>query len=209
MAVYKYEPPEGQSSVNPIRDETDLKNFIGYFKKLRNKEANPKKAALYDRNYMLILVGVNTALRFSDLRRLTVEKVKYNYISQRDKKTGKENRFSLNKEIYKEVVSYIKRNDLQEGDFLFRSQQGYNQPLTRQQGYNIMQEVKKGIGIHYPIGTHTLRKTFGFWFYREFNDVVALQTILNHTSPQETLRYIGMQKIEVEEKRKHFILKDL
>lgn len=205
MKYFRFEG--GQSSVQPIRDETDLKNFINYFKKLRNMEPNPKKQKLYDRNYMLILVGVNTALRFSDLRRLTVDKVKFNYISQRDKKTNKENKFSLNKEIYEEVLSYIKRNNLQEGDFLFQSSERYNQPLTRQQGYNIIQQVKNGIGIHYQVGTHTLRKTFGFWFYRQFKDIVSLQSILNHTSPQQTLIYIGMQKVEVDEKRKHFILR--
>lgn len=206
MRQYKIE--QGQSSVNPIRDEDDLKNFINYFKKKRDKEVDPFKKKLYDRNYIMILVGVNTALRFSDLRRLTVGKVKFNYIIQRDKKTRKENKFSLHKDIFDEVQAYIKRQDLtDDDDFLFYSRKGVNKSLSRVQGYNIIQEIKDGIKLHYQVGTHTLRKTFGYWFYKQYGDVVALQSILNHSTPAMTLIYIGMQKVEVEEKRKHFILK--
>ena len=205
--AYSYNLPDGQSSVNPIRDEDDLKNFIYYFKKKRDKELNPKKAKLYDRNYMLVLLGVNTALRFSDLRRLTVDKVKYNQIVQRDKKTRKENKITLNSEIYDELMKYIKRQELTDVDYLFWSQKGVNKPLSRVQGYNIIQEIKEGCKIRYQIGTHTLRKTFGYWFYKQYGDVVALQRILNHSTPAMTLIYIGMQKKEVDEKRKQFIIK--
>lgn len=205
--AFSYNLPDGQSSVNPIRDEDDLRNFIYYFKKKRDKEPNPKKAKLYDRNYMMVLLGVNTALRFSDLRRLTVDKVKYNQIVQRDKKTRKENKITLNSEIYDELMKYIKRQNLIDVDYLFWSQKGVNKPLSRVQGYNIIQEIKEGCKIRYQIGTHTLRKTFGYWFYKQYGDVVALQRILNHSTPAMTLIYIGMQKKEVDEKRKQFIIK--
>lgn len=205
MRDYKIEA--GQSSVNPIRDEDDLRNVLYYFKKKRDAAASPKKQKMYDRNYMLIFLGVNTALRFSDLRRLSVEKVKNNFIYQRDKKTRKENKITLHDAVYKEVMDYIKRNELVDGDFLFPSQKGVNKPLTRVQGYEIMQQVKKGCKIPYNIGTHTLRKTYGFWFYRQTGDIVALQSILNHSTPAQTLIYIGMQQKEVDTKRKGFILK--
>lgn len=205
MRNYRIE--QGQSSVNPIRDKDDLKNFINYFKKLRDKETNPTKAKLYDRNYMMILLGVNAALRFSDLRRLTVDKVKFNYIVQRDKKTRKENKFSLNKEIYNELQDYIKRQELGDEDYLFYSRKGVNKSLSRVQGYNIIQNIKEGIRIHYPVGTHTLRKTFGYWFYKQYNDVVTLQRILNHSNPSVTLIYIGVLDKEVQEKRTDFLLK--
>lgn len=205
MKEYKIEA--GQSSVNPIRDPDDLYNCINYFKKLRDTEPNAKKQKLYDRNYILFLLGINTALRFSDLRRLTVEKVKDNYIYQRDKKTRKENKITLHTDIYKEVMSYIKRNNLYVTDYLFWSRKGVNKPLTRVMGYNIMQQLKEGCKIPYNIGTHSLRKTYGYWFYKQTGDIVALQAILNHSTPSQTLIYIGMQQKEVEEKRKGFVLK--
>ena len=196
----------GQASVNPIRDEDDLHNVINFYKKKRDRARSDSKRRLYDRNYILILTGINTALRFSDLRRLTVEKVKYNYIYQRDKKTGKENKITLHTDIYNELLKYIARNELHDSDYLFWSSKGVNKPLTRVMGYNIMQDVKEGCKIHYNIGTHTLRKTFGFWFYKQTGDVVALQYILNHATPAQTLIYIGMQKTEVDNKRKKFKL---
>ena len=115
MKGYKIE--QGQASVNPIRDADDLKNFINFYKKKRDQEEDETKKKLYDRNYMLILIGVNAALRFSDLRRLTVEKVKYNEIYQRDKKTRKENKFSLNKDVFNELLKYIKRQNLTDDDY--------------------------------------------------------------------------------------------
>ena len=205
MKDYKIEA--GQSSVNPIRDEDDLRNCIYFFKKKRDTATSESKRRIYDRNYMLFFVGINTALRFSDLRRLSVDKVKTNYIYQRDKKTRKENKITLHNDVYKEVMSYIQRNNLTDGDYLFFSQKGLNKPLTRTQGYEIIQQIKKGCKIPYNIGTHTLRKTYGFWFYRQTGDIVALQSILNHSTPAQTLIYIGMQQKEVETKRKGFILR--
>lgn len=204
MKGYKIE--QGQASVNPIRDADDLKNFINFYKKKRDQEEDETKKKLYDRNYMLILIGVNAALRFSDLRRLTVEKVKYNEIYQRDKKTRKENKFSLNKDVFNELLKYIKRQNLTDDDYLFWSSKGYNKPLSRVQGYNIIQEIKRGIKIHYKVGTHTLRKTFGYWFYKKYNDVVTLQNILNHSNPSVTLIYIGVVQKEVQSKRDDFKL---
>ena len=42
------------------------------------------------------------------------------------------------------------------------------------------------------IGSHSLRKTFGFWNYELYKDVAILQEIFNHSSPSITLRYIGI-----------------
>ena len=201
-----YRIEAGQSSVNPVKTERDLRNFIDAWRNVRDDEAKPEKAALADRNYMLILVGINTALRFSDLRRLTVAKVRYNSIEQRDRKTGKENKFSLNPKVYKEVMAYIERRGLHANDCLFPSRKGENSPITQQQGFNIVRKAGEMAGIHYKLGTHTLRKTYGFWFYRQTGDIVALQSILNHSSPAQTLIYIGMQRAEVQEKRSKFAL---
>lgn len=197
----------GQSSVLPVTDRTDLGNFVNCWKKVRDREADPKRAREADRNWMMVLLGVNTALRFSDLRRLKAGEIRNNYVDQRDLKTGKENRFSLNPEIRREAEAYIRRNGLLDGDYLFTSLDGRNVPLTRQQGYNIIRKAGEMCGLRYPVGTHTLRKTYGYWFYRETGDVVALQTILNHSSPATTLIYIGMRRKEVDEKRAKFVIK--
>jgi integrase len=44
------------------------------------------------------------------------------------------------------------------------------------------------------IGTHTLRKTFGYLFYQKTKDVAQLQELFNHSAPSVTLRYIGINQ---------------
>ena len=56
------------------------------------------------------------------------------------------------------------------------------------------------------IGTHTMRKTFGYWFYKQTKDVAKLQSLLNHSHPEITLRYIGITDEEIEADLQHFVL---
>ncbi|MBP5615545.1 MAG: tyrosine-type recombinase/integrase, partial [Alphaproteobacteria bacterium] len=60
--------------------------------------------------------------------------------------------------------------------------------------------------INGNFGTHTLRKTFGYHFYRQFNDIVMLQKILNHSHPAITLRYIGIEQDEINNSYHQFVL---
>ena len=48
------------------------------------------------------------------------------------------------------------------------------------------------------VGTHTLRKTFGYHFYKQTKDVAMLQNILNHSVQNITLRYIGITQDMIE-----------
>ena len=54
------------------------------------------------------------------------------------------------------------------------------------------------------IGTHTLRKTFGYHFYKRNKDVAMLQKLFNHSSPSITLRYIGIEQDEIDEAYEDF-----
>ena len=78
-------------------------------------------------------------------------------------------------------------------DWLFSSQRG-GKAITRIQAYRIINNACFQAGIEYRIGTHTLRKTFGYHFYQENKDVALLQSILNHSAPSVTLRYIGINQ---------------
>lgn len=54
------------------------------------------------------------------------------------------------------------------------------------------------------IGTHSLRKTYGYHHYKQFKDVVVLQRMLNHTDQKETLRYIGIEQDTLNDYQKKF-----
>ena len=78
--------------------------------------------------------------------------------------------------------------------------------MERTQSYRIIRDACREVGIDYKIGTHTLRKTFGYHFYKKFDDIVLLQKIFNHSTPNTTLRYIGLEQEEIDEKYLQFIL---
>ncbi|RAP14991.1 hypothetical protein HS9_00315 [Bacillus velezensis] len=54
------------------------------------------------------------------------------------------------------------------------------------------------------IGTHMLRKTFGYHFYKQTKDVAMLQEIFNHSDQRTTLRYIGINQDAMNNAMKNF-----
>lgn len=196
----------GQVSVSPLKTQEDIRKALDYYRVRRDHADSDARRFQYDRNYMMIKLGINLALRFSDLRRLTVKKVKTGIIKQRDQKTGKMTEAIIPAKIFQELQLYISRNNMKEDDYLFPSREGCGSPLTRDMGYKIMKQVQKGCNIPYNLGTHTMRKTYGFWFYRKYKDIATLQKILNHSSPSITMIYIGLTQDEIDRKRRGFVL---
>ena len=70
----------------------------------------------------------------------------------------------------------------------------------------ILKSASEAINLPEKIGTHTMRKTFGYHHYQKFKDVALLQMIFNHSSPQITLRYIGITQDRIDNSYKNFIL---
>ena len=91
------------------------------------------------------------------------------------------------------------------GEYLFKSRKGENRPITTVQAYRIISEVAKRIDLE-EIGTHTMRKTLGYWHYQQYKDVAILQEIFNHSSPSVTLRYIGINQDNIDKSYMNFSL---
>lgn len=166
--------------VQPIRDKKIIE---------RMKNELLKRGT---RDFMLFLVGINTGLRISDILTLKVEDVRdKEHIVIKEKKTDKLKRIKING-LKEELDKYIE--NMGDEDYLFKSQKGENKPITRVQAYRILNEAAKIVGIQDEIGTHTLRKTFGYHFYQKTKDVALLQELFNHSAPSVTLRYIGINQ---------------
>ncbi|WP_199426946.1 site-specific integrase [Thermaerobacillus caldiproteolyticus] len=143
------------------------------------------------RNWFLFVFGINTGLRISDILNLKVKDVKgKSHLIIYEQKTGKYKRFKINRELQQHILSYTANMDDEE--YLFKSLRSPF-PIKRIQAYKILNRAAKKIGIS-EIGTHTLRKTFGYHFYQRTKDVALLQEIFNHSSPSITLRYIGINQ---------------
>lgn len=145
------------------------------------------------RDYVMFMVGIYSGLRISDILQLKVKDVRNKeYIYLREDKTEKERMFPINNHLKKILKEYIQ--GMEDWQYLFISRKGSNKPITRFRAYTILNSVAVSHGLEH-IGTHTLRKTFGYHFYQTFpGKIVELQKILNHSSPGVTLRYIGIEQ---------------
>ncbi|MBM4764503.1 tyrosine-type recombinase/integrase [Bacillus sp. B15-48] len=165
------------------------------------KKINEMKQVLRQhsqRDLLLFVLGINTGIRVSDLLSLKVEDLwdgitckEFLYIT--DSKGEEKKAFYINSSVKREFKLYMKNNDFAQSDYLFKSKKN-NQPITRQQAYRIINQAAKEVGIPGKIGTHTLRKTFGYHAYRKGIAISILKSIYNHQTPTETLRYIGISK---------------
>jgi len=176
--------------VEPIREREKVLDIAN---QLRKKS---------ERNYIMFVLGIYSGLRISDILRLRVKDIKdRNTINIREKKTGKQRTFKINPVLKKELQKYIEGKD--DDDYLIKSREGFNKAIKRSMAYKIINEVGKKFELE-CIGTHTMRKTFGYHFYKQTKDIVTLQQIFNHSHPSVTLRYIGINQESIDDAMKKF-----
>jgi integrase len=144
-----------------------------------------------ERNYLLFVTGINSGLRISDILQLKVKDVKRSYFNIIEIKTKKKKRIDMTSQLQREFKKYIENKE--DHEYLFKSREGLNKPITRSMAYKILRRAANYVGLD-DIGTHTMRKTFGYHLYKKTGDVALLQKILNHSDPAFTLRYIGISE---------------
>ncbi|UAL46819.1 site-specific integrase [Sutcliffiella horikoshii] len=177
--------------VQPIRDRDQILAIKKYL-----KEKN-------ERNYMLFVLGINSGLRISDILKLKVRDGRRPYFSLRETKTRKQKRLDFTPLLKRELSKYCEGKE--DYEYLFPSRKGVNQPLGRSAAYKILKDAAQHVGLE-EIGTHTLRKTFGYHFYRQTKDTALLQEIFNHSEAKITLRYIGINQDSIDKAMKNFNL---
>jgi len=158
---------------------------------------------------LLLVVGFNTSLRISDMRRLKVRDLKgQDYARIKAQKTGKEARILINPAARRVINRLLEGRNGEDYVFMSREKDARHKPraITRQRAYQVINQIARRAGIRDNIGCHTLRKTFGYHYYKMTGDVVSLQRILCHTSRRETLIYIGVVQEEIDESLMRFNL---
>ncbi|MED3909574.1 tyrosine-type recombinase/integrase [Peribacillus simplex] len=154
-----------------------------------------------ERDYILFLLGINTGLRVSDLLSLKIKDIKGKMeVIIKEGKTKKPRIIQLNT-VCNELAAYIATID---GEWLFPSRKG-DKPISKIQAYRQLNKAADMVDIE-SVGTHTMRKTFGYWFYKRSKDLAELQIILNHSHPEITLKYIGITDKGKDESLNDFVL---
>lgn len=156
-----------------------------------------KKCFNNEKDLLLFTLGINTGLRISDLLGLRAKDILGNEIQLKEIKTGKSRTVTLDDVAQKAIKSYLNNSKLQDNDFIFHSRKGNNQPISRVQAWTILNDAARKAKLNINIGTHTLRKTFGYWAYKQGIDITLLQQVFNHSSPSITLRYIGITQDDI------------
>lgn len=182
-------------TTQPIRNKKTLENFRNYYKKEENKP----------RNYALIVFGLNSALRISDILKLKWKDVcnstgYLEHIIVTEKKTGKKNVSALNRAT-KEALDYYRKTieTIDSEHYIFSSQKVKDEPITRSQAFRIIQKAAQKCGMKEPVSCHSLRKTFGYYAWKNGTPPALLMSIYNHSSYEITKRYLGIEQLDKDE----------
>jgi len=190
--------------VQPLRTATDIAEFREALTVAGKAPGQMNQSA---RNLLLFNIGINTGLRIGDIVKLRVADVRgRSSLIIREDKTEKNRTVHLTA-LMADIADYLTadgNNDGNNDDYLFPSRKG-DGCITTTQAYRILAKAADLIGRD-DIGTHTLRKTFGYHYYQRTHDVATLMEIFNHSDQATTKRYIGIRDKEIADSLKDFKL---
>ena len=151
-------------TTQPIRDRQELQNFSTYY-----KDEKPNL-----RNNALVVLGLNTALRISDLLHLRwndlydFEKLCFrDHLLIKEQKTGKRNRIAINEKARVDMEMYFNERNPAEDEFIFSKRTNPYKPLSRSQAYRIVKDDANHTTSEEAVSCHSLRKTFGYFAWQE------------------------------------------
>jgi integrase len=148
---------KGSKTVDPIKSKREIQAVKNY---LSGKNL---------RDYTIFVVGINSALRVSDIVKLKWEDVFYKIgelkkeIRLIEKKTSKQKVFPINQSMKKALLEYFEYIDKPSDDeYIFRSRQGGNSPLSVKMAWRIFKDIQDNVKLDTHIGTHSMRSATCF-----------------------------------------------
>jgi integrase len=180
----------GSKTVHPIRDLDKVKAIQAM---LRDKP----------RDYLLFTLGINLALRVSDLLSLRVSDVRdkdgiREYLTVSERKTNKVKRIKITGAAREHLQWFFDQTG-QESGYLFKSRKGKDRAIDKTQAWRLITGWCKAVGIKENCGTHTLRKTWGYHARKKGIALELIQAKFGHSHPAITTSYIGITTDEIEE----------
>jgi integrase len=184
--------------VEPIRDRkkiAQIKNLLRGQKRFRD--------------LLLFVVGINSALRISDLLQLRTGhflddqgRIKRQFWIK-EQKRGKRQEVGINDSIRTTLIEYlaaypqVAKNP--ENCIFFSSKcEDYSHSIKRGQAWKLVTCICKDVGLSGEFGTHSLRKTWGYHARMSGVDLALIMHKLNHESIAYTRRYLGITDDELQ-----------
>ena len=188
----------GAHTTMPIKDRRTINEWL---KVAKEHDAGRKRGGVSW--YMLLLLGFNTGLRIGDLCKLRVKDVRgRERVRIIAEKTDKMTDIKLQQPVISAIDAALRGYDPE--DWALQSRQkarksGARRPISRQRCYAIIKEIAEKTGFDEHVGCHTMRKTFAWNFYQASGDLAKLQKVLNHSSQEATIHYLGLDQQAVDE----------
>lgn len=97
------------------------------------------------------------------------------------------------------IYDYIFKNNSNNRGYVPKNKEGVEnkqEHISTSGLYKTIKKIDKNSGVNLGLTSHSLRKSFGFWFYVnggcDNNSLVLLQLAFGHSSLSTTLHYIGI-----------------
>jgi integrase len=173
------------NTTEPIRNKKQVRELTGYY--IKRGEI---------RNHVLVVLGIHTALRISDILRLKWDDV-YDFENRRirssvciiEKKTGKSKIVALNKSVISALTAYLPA--AKTGVALIINRRT-NKAISRVQAYRLIRAASEALAFAQRVSCHSLRKTFGYHAWKSGVSPAVIMEIYNHSSLAITRRYLGI-----------------
>lgn len=162
----------------PIKDENQVRDVLS---KLRQKD---------EKYYLLFVIGINSGMPLENILKLKVLDPKRDDAGLLSDSTANH---WLDESLFIFIGEYVRKERLSKGQYLFRSRKVPSKPICPVQFYRVLKECGRQLGIS-GIGTQTMRKTFGWFHYKENGDLNCLRRILGKRSLDATAEYIGVER---------------
>ena len=186
--------------VEPIRDTKK----ISQIKNLLRAENNIRDLLLFE-------LGINSALRISDLLRIQISDLFESslevrrFFDMKEEKTGKSTRITITPKVRETLWLYAETYPqvVQEGtNFVFFQKKTYplgSHAIGRKMSWVFLSRICSEVWLKGNYWNHSLRKTWGYQARMNTIPLEIIQHKLNHSSLVVTQRYLWITADEIEE----------
>lgn len=191
---------KGQGKTQPLT-KLEYAEMCRIAKILRDRCDDPEERYKHDRDYIMLVIGVNVGCRCRVLSELKVSDFRGGFVDFWEYKTGKDFGYEMHPDVYKEISDYVRRNHMTDDEYLFRASLEDYLPIVPKTIWKRTKDLAKMAGIEKNIGAHSLRKSYGRWIYDETGDIYKVMKLYDHASPRITETYICIGKDDTNKDR--------